>query len=230
MYLLYADESGSIGDAKQNYFILAGFCSFERQGYWLSQELDKIAARFDPADHNAIELHGSPMFGGRKYWRKYEAETRKQAIEDALRILANSNPSNRIFASVIRKTSISPQNAIEVSFEQLASRFDKYLMRLHKQGNTQRGLIIFDKTTYESTLQNLATDFRTIGYTWGIIRNFSEVPLFLDSKASRLIQLADLIAYAIFRKFEHNDNRFFSIIESRFDKEGGIVHGLHVIE
>jgi hypothetical protein len=50
MYLLYADESGTTHDQNQQYFVLAGFCIFERQGYWISDQLDKIAARFDPAD------------------------------------------------------------------------------------------------------------------------------------------------------------------------------------
>ena len=155
---------------------------------------------------------------------------REEAVADALRVFVRSHPSNRLFASVVKKVSVSPRDPVEVAFEQLASRFDKYLIRLHRGGDTQRGLIILDKSTYETTLQALATDFRTIGYTWGVIRNFSEVPLFLDSKASRLIQLADLVAYAIFRKFERGDDRFFSLIEKRFDAEGGIVHGLNVIE
>lgn len=55
----------------------------------------------------------------------------------------------------------------------------------------------------------------------------SEVPLFLDSKASRLIQLADLVAYAMFRKYEHGDDDFYSIIQDRFDRVGGIQHGLY---
>jgi hypothetical protein len=108
--------------------------------------------------------------------------------------------------------------------------FDYYLTRLHKSGDTQRGLIIFDKSTYESTIQSLASDFRTIGHKWGLIRNFSEVPLFLDSKASRLTQLADIIAHITFRHFEKGDSALFSLIQSRFDAEGGIVHGLHVRE
>jgi len=154
---------------------------------------------------------------------------REIAIKDALQVLKTSHPSNRLFASVINKASVSPHDSIKLAFEQLASRFDQYLMRLYRKNDTQRGIIIFDKTTYESTIQALATDFRTIGHSWGIIRNFSEVPLFLDSKASRLIQLADLVAYSIFRRYERGDERFYSIIESRFDSEGGVVHGLHLI-
>jgi hypothetical protein len=45
-----------------------------------------------------------------------------------------------------------------------------------------------------------------------------------------LTQLADIIAYAIYRHYERADSRFFSIIQDRFDAEGGIVHGLHVIQ
>ena len=118
-----------------------------------------------------------------------------------------------------------------LTFSDRESKVSPWLIiRLHKNKNTQRGIIIFDKSTYETTIQSLAIDFRTIGYQWGVIRNFAEVPLFLDSKASRLIQLADIIAYSIFRYFEKGDNTFYSIIEPRFDAEGGIVHGLHIIQ
>lgn len=228
MYLLYADESGSAHDSHQQYFVLAGFCVFERQSYWLANELDKIAARFNPADPLAVELHGSPMLSGKGVWRHHPKDDRKKALEDILNVLLRSHLSNHLFASVIKKATVSPQNPVEMAFEQLASRFDHYLMRLHRSGDTQRGIIIFDKSTYEPTIQSLATDFRTIGHSWGIIRNFSEVPLFLDSKASRLMQLADIIAYAVFRHYEKADSSLFSIISSRFDSEGGITHGLHV--
>ena len=50
-----------------------------------------------------------------------------------------------------------------------------------------------------------------------MVRNLSEVPLFLDSKASRLVQLADLISFALYRLYERNDYRFFNIIKNRFD-------------
>lgn len=230
MYLLYADESGTTHDPSQQYFVLAGFCVFERQGYWIATELDKIAARFDPADPTNVELHGSPMFGGRGKWRLYPKDDRHKGIEDALKVFRDIHPSTRLFASVIKKSVVSPKDPVEVAFEQLASRFDRYLIRLHKNQHTHRGVIIFDKSTYETTIQSLATDFRTVGYTWGVIRNFAEVPLFLDSKASRLIQLADLIAYAIFRNFEKGDNRFYSIIEPKFDSEGGITHGLYIMQ
>ncbi|MCC6328501.1 MAG: DUF3800 domain-containing protein [Acidobacteria bacterium] len=228
MYLLYADESGSSPDATQRYFILAGFCLFERQGYWLAQELEKIAARFDPADPGSVELHGNPMKTGKGIFRRFPKADRIKAIVDSIEIFVESHPGNRLFAAVVRKDVISPEDPVEHAFEQLASRFDHYLGRLHKAGDTQRGVIIFDKSTYETTIQSLATDFRTVGHKWGVLRNLSEVPLFLDSKASRLIQLADLIAYGIFQKFEQNDDQYFELLKRRFDTEGGVTHGLYV--
>ncbi len=201
---------------------------FERQGYWIAQELDKIAARFNPADPASVELHGNPMNGGKGIFRRFPKEDRLIAIGDALKIFLASHPSNRLFASVVKKAAVSPADPVEFAFEQLSSRFDHYLGRLHKSGDSQRGVIIFDKSTYETTIQSLATDFRTIGHKWGVVRNLSEVPLFLDSKASRLIQLADLIAYGIFRNYERGDDRFFNIIKNRFDSEGGITHGLYL--
>ncbi|WP_431313201.1 DUF3800 domain-containing protein [Vreelandella indica] len=59
------------------------------------------------------------------------------------------------------------------------------------------------------------------------MRGDSEVPAFIDSEATRLIQLADLVAYALFRKYEKDDDQFSSIIERKFDYFGGVQHGLH---
>ena len=120
------------------------------------------------------------MLTGRGVWRHHPKQDREQAILDVLGVfLAVPSQQPTFPASVVKKASVSPKDPVEVAFEQLASRFDQYLMRLHKSGNTQRGIIIFDKSTYEDN-PPVAGDphFRTIGHTWGIIRKFAEVPLF----------------------------------------------------
>jgi hypothetical protein len=96
MHLLYVHESGSTADPKQIFFVLAGISIHETQGFWLSNELDKIAARFNPADPASVELHGSPMLKGKNFWRNFKVADRVQAIKDALTVLANSHPGNRI--------------------------------------------------------------------------------------------------------------------------------------
>jgi len=228
MNLLYADESGSVSNSNQDFFVLAGVSVFENQCFWIDSKLNEIAARFNPDNPISVELHGSPMSAGKNYWRRFSRKDRIDAIQDSLKIVADSSLSI-IFACVVRKARIFPQNPVEMAFEQLASRFDYYLKRLHKQGNSQKGIMIFDKSSYETIIQKQANDFRMNGHSWEVIRNLAEVPLFLDSKTSRLMQLADLVAYAIYRHYEHHDSQFYSTIVHKFDHDGEQMHGLYEI-
>lgn len=127
MYLLYADESGTMLDSNQKHFVLAGIIVFERQSFWISKELDQIAGRFNPDDPQSVELHGSPMLAGRKHWRKYQKSDRLRAISDSLRVLAESHQSNVVIACVVKKDLVLPRDPVEYAFEQLSSRFDYFL-------------------------------------------------------------------------------------------------------
>ncbi|MPS32187.1 MULTISPECIES: DUF3800 domain-containing protein [unclassified Salinivibrio] len=228
MFLLYADESGTPGGADQEHFVLAGFSVFERSAHWLSLELDKIAAIFNPQDPHAVELHGAPMLAGRGFWRKFDKELRLKAIKQALSLI--DGRKFRIFASVVRKGAISPNDPVHYTFQQIVTRFDHFLARQHVHfNNTQRGLILFDKSSKEAPIQALAKAFKLDGHDWGRLRNMAEVPAFIDSEATRLIQLADLIAYALFRYYEKKDGQFFDLIERKFDYFGGVQHGLHTV-
>jgi hypothetical protein len=143
----------------------------------------------------------------------------------ALQSLAESQRV-RLFGAAIHKIARSPDDPMEYAFEQISNRFDRMLGRLHKSGDTQRGLIVLDKSSYETSLQSLAVNFRTDGHRWGQTHNLAEVPLFVDSRATRMIQYADLIAYALRRYYEKGDATYMDIIKPRFDAEGGVIHGL----
>jgi len=229
MYLLYVDESGSAADPNQQHFVLAGVSVFERKTHWAEQRLNEIACRFSPDKPYSIELHGSPMRSGRDGCKAHALPDRINAIKDALREgVANHSNGVHLFAAVIRKSALVGEDPVLHAFEQLASRFDLFLKRRHhKYRDSQRGIMLFDKSATEQRIQTLAREFKYEGHTWGKTANFAEVPVFLDSKASRLIQLADLVAYSIFRKYESNDDGFYNEIRDCFDSEGGVVHGLY---
>lgn len=174
-----------------------------------------------------MEFHASEIFAGRAApWKKMPRPERRETIQSVLRIVADSHHSTRVFACAVHKPSYPNSDPMELAFEDLCSRFDIQLKRLHDEGDSQRGIIILDKSAYETSLQGLARDFRSLGTRWRVLRNLAEVPLFIDSRASRAVQLADHIAYAVFRRYEAQDTSFFDVIASRFDKHDGRVHGL----
>ncbi len=227
MHLLYLDESGHSHDPSTDFFVLAGFSIFERSTHWLETAIDPIAARFNPLNPEAIEFHGAPMRGGKEYWKAIAPAQRVQAVVDILSLLSNPQLKLRVFASVIEKKTLPKDDVLTKSFENVAMHFDQYLANMwHTRRDPQRGLIIFDKTSYEEKLQALSSVFKHRGHSMGRLRNFAEVPLFLDSKASRLIQMADLIAYWIFRYYQSGDDRGFKLIEPYFHSNKGIRHGL----
>jgi hypothetical protein len=229
MHLLYVDESGSAADKSQRYFVLAGVAVFERKTHWIEQHLNAIANTVNPDNPHDIEFHGSPIRSGKGIWRRFKQTERDDIIKAALIAGISNEKSVRLFACVVEKAADSGRDPVHCCFEQLAMRFDMFLQRLHtKYHDTQRGLMLFDESSTEKRLQTLAREFKTNGHAHGKTHNYAEVPVFLDSKATRLIQLADLVAYAIFRQFEHGDSQYWNIIKGRFDTDNGTQHGLVV--
>ena len=225
MHLLYLDDSGSVGNPSDKHIILAGLAVFERQPHWFSKRLDEIASKVWPDAPANLEFRGADILGGKKHWRGISKENRKQAYIEALTVVGSSNHV-RLFGAVIHKVGVSPEDPMEFAFEQICNRFDRFLGRLHKNRDTQRGLIILDESSYETSLQSLTCDFRTDGHRWGQLYNLADVPLFVNSRSTRMIQFADLIAYALRRYYEHGEAYLFDEMSHRFDAEGGVLHGL----
>lgn len=228
MNLLYLDDSGSAENKNEEYFVLGGVCVPERSVRWLSHQIEKIAEELDADNSGRIEFHASEIFGGRALpWSSFQKDKRISLIKRVLHTLDGAKPDVVVFACAIHKASLRTEDPVVKSFEELSNRFDLYLKRISTHTTTERGLIVFDKATYEISLQNLAKAFRNKGNRWGsYLKSIAEVPLFVDSKASRIIQLADHIAYAVFRYYNANDMNYFNCIASRFDQNEGVIHGL----
>jgi len=227
MFLLYLDDAGSVKARSDRHYVLAGICVFERQVHFLCEALNHLAARLHTEEPDALEFHGSHMLPGKGFWRSFPDPGRRRAMmNDALDASAALRGHWALFGVVVEKAALAGEDPIEFVFEQMVARFDTFLKREHRRNNTHRGLILLDKSTYETRLQMLARDLKKRGHLWGTLANLADVPMFVDSAATRAVQYADLVAYALWRKFEHGDAEFYNRIERHFDREGGIVHGL----
>ena len=228
MFITYLDDAGTIGDHGERHYVMAGICIFERQIFYLDEALDGVVRDTglveSPKD---LELHGAEMYVRRKVWRKFRTR------EESCRVIVNALHAARkakdwrLFGVVVdKKRCPENENPAEYAFEQICSRVDLYLRRRERKGDRHSGLLVLDNSAREPRLQALATQFRHAGHRWGNLRHFVEVPLFVDSKATRLVQYADLVCYALWRKYEWDDPRFFDAVSDKFDSEDGVRHGL----
>lgn len=224
--------SGNVGRSDEIHFVMSGVCVYENAIHHLITELDEtVSETLNIADSATLELHGSPMSGGRAEWRKIPRDVREALLAKALQtvVTGKSRYNVSLFGAAVNKAAVSPEDPVEHAYEQLVTRFDKFLTRVGngRKRSKQRGIIVVDKSRYEDTLQAMAQQHRRDGTSWGKLRNLSEVPLFVDSRASRLIQLADLVSYALWRRYEYDDLSLITPIVSKFDNQGGIYHGLY---
>ena len=227
MYLLYADDSGVSSDPNVKFSVLAGFATFENQTFWIQKAVDEIMLKH--IGREDLELHTSPIRCGKGVWRGFPKDKREAVIKDTLTYIKDNYPRRFVlFGAVIDNTNDDVQEEL---FSQLTSRFDKFLKRRFlKHDESARGLAIFDKSKMENKYQNWSKIYQTLGNRWNEkLNNFAEVPLFLDSAISRSIQVADLIALALFRAFEYKDDSYYSIIRDCFDKDKVQQHGLYIL-
>jgi hypothetical protein len=72
----------------------------------------------------------------------------------------------------------------------------------------------------------LMRHFHQQGTLWGQINGIIETPLFVDSRLTRMVQIADLCAYALRRFVENGEMNLFKRIFARADRVGSRTVGV----
>lgn len=226
MFILYLDESGAHREA--SYFVLAGLAIFERESFWFAQDMDALQKRYLPTVSDPAEFHVSPLRGEHapEPFHTLSKPERRELIDNVYQIIRNRR--GVLFGVAIEKAWLLTEDPYARAFEDLVSRFDLFLRRINSQSGDpeQRGILAVAESSYRDNLQVLGERFRGGGTRWGQIRTLAEVPFFLPAKNTRLLQLADFAANAIYSRYSQGLTRDFDIIAPRFDRENDRVHGL----
>lgn len=229
MYILYLDESGI--DKEASYFVLAGLAVFEREIYWYAQDVDALQKRYLPHVDFPVEFHASPLRPRDidrvpEPFRCLSFEERKQLLKDIYQIIRDRR--GVLFGVAIEKAWCVNDDPYERAFEDLTSRFDLFLSRINHSGDEpeQRGLIAVAESSYKRNLETLGERFRGGGTRWGQVHNLADVPFFLPARNTRMLQLADCCANAIFGRYNSGLTVDFDTIAPKFDRAQGRVHGL----
>lgn len=231
LHLLYVDESGGDDPCSQHeHFVLGGISAFERVPYHLSAEVDEIQAEVFPGISDPIEFRASAIWNGNgSPWDSMPRPNRIALMHRIYKLLSKDRKGVVLFAIAMRKPDFPLVSPIEKTCEELAGHFDAYLASIEataEPAEKQRGLMIFDQSRHERTVQLLLREYRTSGASFGRVKHLAEVPLFTDSKLTRMLQLSDFVAYAVFRRYERGDAQFLDVIMPGFYESGGRLHGL----
>ena len=133
----------------------------------------------------------------------------------------------RLFAECIDKVHFDPAitntTVHEQAFEQVVSRFERYL----KNVQSGYGLLIHDNNqTVAKRHTELMKTFLNKGTLWTEIEHVIETPMFVDSQLTSMVQLADLCAYATRRYIENSETELFNLVFQRADRVGEATVGV----
>ena len=168
----------------------------------------------------------------KKNYKKTEAyvhltwNERRQVVFDVANLISEWGVT-RLFAECIDKLHFDPMIANtsvhEQAFEQVVSRFERYLQNRHEG----YGLLIHDNNqTVSKRHTQLMKAFLDKGTLWTNVEHVIETPMFVDSQLTSMVQLADLCAYAIRRYVENSEAELFDLVFQRADRVGDISVGV----
>lgn len=132
----------------------------------------------------------------------------------------------RLYAECIDKIHFDAPRARrsidEQAFEQIVSRFERFLEnvdRSSESGHRSYGLLVHDNNeTVARKHTELMRHFHRKGTFWIDVRHIIETPLFVDSKLTSMVQIADLCSYALRRYIENGETDLFDRIYARADR------------
>lgn len=247
MYLLFLDESGTHADSPV--FIVGGIAVHENDVWYIQHRLEEMLVRhLSPfgLNHEMFELHAteikSPVRqrggrGGRRGssapvqspWEDVPAGVRFAVLDETYEILSKYEPHDAslpmaTFGAIVdRRYNDCAKRAYELVFNKFDGMLDRHWTeRRHRE----RGLVIHDEHQVEKELQSWTQDWRNYGGTVGQLNNVIHVPLFTDSRMSRLLQAADFVAFAIWRHYGVGDPKWLGQMLAKFDHVGNVRHGL----
>jgi hypothetical protein len=228
MYLLYVDESGNPDNPADRYFVLAGAAIFERQTFHLSHDLDGVQRRHFPG-LPPVTFHATDIRSGSGFWRTVDKDKRRAILQEIGDTIAQANvPGVVLFGAAIEKTdALYGEAAVERATEEVCRRFDIFLMRRRNEFNDpQRGLLVFAEGRFHQRARLWVKGFRNLGTRWGVLVNLADIPYFASAAETRLLQIADFVAHAVYLLYERRDPSLFRSMIGRFEQKEGIIHGL----
>jgi hypothetical protein len=233
MQLYFIDDSGTISSPNkiiQTHFVLGGLVIPEGQWHSLEREFFEIRKAFNVDGEIKWRL-----FGQRRGREEKEnplshlSIAERDELRNTLLMALADHKSIKLIVGVIHLPSIysslqtkTPEYVHDLAYKSLITTYQSYLYQLSQITNsTVNGIIISDhrNPTQDVALRNLHMDIlKSEDMEPPKFPNLIESLFLAPSHHSIGIQFADLISGAVFRYFEHKDDRWFRLLKHNFWK------------
>ena len=243
MHILFIDESGtppSPDNPKNKYFVIGGVIISEDDWHSVRDALMGMEVRlklrgelkwryFAPGNND----EANPM-------RKLNQTERDSVREEIYRIITNHKGVRSIacIASVeaaFALPSIQTREDLYLGrYKPVSERFQYHLQDISKANRkAEHGIVVTDHRGAQDD-QRFRLHHQKLLYSSGksisTYRNLIEGLFVQPSNMSIGIQLADLVAGAVWRKFERNDDRWYQMAEPSFRRSSkGVVDGYGLV-
>ncbi len=232
MHILFLDDAGTISPANKiesNYFVLAGPIIPEEQWSNLEKEFYKICDQFNV--HGEIKWR----FFGQKRCRADDQNTlfhldfqQRDELRKALLNALIANKSIKIISVVVHLPTAytaehikKPEHVHAFAYRSIIELYQLHLQQLSQIiGSMVYGIIVSDhrNPAQDTAQRNLHREILKSDNARLTYPNLIEGLFFSPSHHSIGIQFADLISGAVFRNFEHRDDRWHQLIRPNFWK------------
>ena len=124
-------------------------------------------------------------------------EERRRAVSEVAETVSSCGFA-RLFAECVDKSHFDParsqRSVSEQAFEQVVARFARFLRNMGSPASQRNHwLLVHDNNeTVARRHTHMMRTFHTTGTLWTGIDRIIEPPMFVDSKLTRMIQIADL--------------------------------------
>jgi hypothetical protein len=214
MYLLYLDESGGPNSWNiQNHFVIGGIAIHEGQIDALAKKVDIVQNQYFPTIPIPIHFHATEIREGLGRFRLMQRKDRDKLLEDIYQVIGDFRfPHALVFAVALHVSSVLNANqALHDTFEEICSRFNNFLIWEYRSGVPSKGLVIIDENRV-GEYRTIMSQLHSSGTRYGYLGNIVDIPYFAKCNETRMLQLADFVANAVFRYYERNETKYFDMI------------------
>lgn len=246
MHLFFIDDSGSLPNGASlvhNHFVLGGLVIPEEQWHNLEKDFSRLCKKFQVKGEVKWRFFGQKI--GRTDKRNSLSHLtiqERDELRSCLLAAVTKYNSVKIIASVTRLKNLRlvpcahVEDVYSQAYKPLTERFQCYLQDLSRtSGSKFNGIIICDhrNPNQDRLLSNFHNDLLKLGQNWKSKYDNLIEHLFLSSSHYSIgLQYADLVAGAIFRYFEHGDDRWYNILAKSFrtDPRNGQIEGYGLVK